>query len=148
MFGIVEQHPIHLGHLVAEAFLRQGQRTKLGAIFVGPYMTRLIRCMGLLKCTRGMTMVGDVAALGPATLRVIGLVERKDGSYIFMRHLATGESSQREPVKTDSKPEDTPTPIPGTTLPLDFDAKLRGWRMRFRPYVMSNTRCEASSTSY
>lgn len=88
----------------------------------------LIRDMSLLERNKGMTIVGDVASLGPAILRAIGLVESKGNSYRLMWHLATRESSQHESVETESEPEGAPTPIPGTTLPPDFDTRLRGMK--------------------
>lgn len=44
----------------------------------------LIRDMSLLERNKGMTIVGDVASLGPAILRAIGLVESKGNSYKLM----------------------------------------------------------------
>lgn len=60
-------------------------------------------------------------------------MERKGDSYRLIRPLVTGESSQREPVETELESKDTPTPpIPETTTPPDFVAKMRGMESKIQ----------------
>ncbi|WP_375706372.1 hypothetical protein, partial [Bartonella sp. CL2QHWL] len=63
MYSILERYPIHLGHLFAELISHQATSTRLGAIFAGPYITRLIRGLGLIEHTQGMRVVSAVAPL-------------------------------------------------------------------------------------
>ena len=75
IFNMFERYPIHLRHLFADLIAHQGQYAHLGMIFVGPYITLLIRGMGLLERTRTMDVIGDMAPLGTSTLLSIGLME-------------------------------------------------------------------------
>lgn len=57
MYNILERYPLHLGHLFANVLTHQGHSTRLGGIFVKPYIMRLIQGLGLIKHTQGMTIV-------------------------------------------------------------------------------------------
>jgi len=103
---------------VAEAFIHQAQFARLGAIFTGPYITRLIRGMNLLDRARDMTIVGGVAPLSATILQASGLIEKRGNSYRLSRHPVEGGSSL--PEESDSEHEDAPAPAP------DFNARLRG----------------------
>lgn len=64
-----------------EVLAHQGQFVGLGAIFTESYITQMIRGMGLIEHTQGMTVVGTIALLGMQTLAYIGIVERRGGIY-------------------------------------------------------------------
>ena len=76
LYSIIEHYPIHLGHLLAELLYHQGTHSRLGAIFAGPFITRLIKGMGLLDQTQGMKIVGSMTPLGVQTLVSMGIIER------------------------------------------------------------------------
>lgn len=76
LYSIIERYPIHLGHLFAELFVNQGTYTRLGSIFAGPYITHMIRGMGLIEHSRDMHIVGGFSPLGMATMFSMGMVEK------------------------------------------------------------------------
>lgn len=57
LYNIFERYPLHLGYFFANMLAHQGYYVCLGAIFTGPYITRLIRGMGLIERTQGMQIV-------------------------------------------------------------------------------------------
>lgn len=48
IYSQVECHPIHLGHILVDYIAHQGQYVCLSMIFAGPYLTCLIRVIGLM----------------------------------------------------------------------------------------------------
>lgn len=73
---MVDYHPIHLGHVLANFLAHQGQHMHPSAIFVGPYVTRLMQEMGLLECLKGLSTIKTQAPLGNETLYSIGMIIR------------------------------------------------------------------------
>lgn len=54
---------LHLGYEVAASISHQGINPRIGALFVGPYITRLIRRMGILERVDRMRVVCGVASV-------------------------------------------------------------------------------------
>lgn len=47
LYSIIEHYPLHMENLITEVLAHQGQFVHLQTIFVGPYITQMIRGMGL-----------------------------------------------------------------------------------------------------
>jgi len=78
LLSMVNGFHLHLGYEVAFSIQRQGTNPRIGAIFVGAYITRLVRQMGLLPGTviSGMRVVGGVLPVSIETLRSMGMLHR------------------------------------------------------------------------
>ena len=116
LYSIVERYPIHLGHLFATLIAHQGISIRLGSIFVGPYITRMIRGLGLIELTRGMKVVGSIAPLGMPTLLSIGMVRKSGTTYRLKQHEGRsardpGPSHDTE-TGSDSESKSAPAPEP------------------------------------
>lgn len=85
---MVLSEPLHLGHIIAEYLRHQGQYARVGVLFSGPYITRLIMGMGLLDAIRGIEKTIAPAPLGLETMRMMGMIRRYlDGvSVLNMPH--------------------------------------------------------------
>lgn len=86
VYSILERYPLHMGHLFAEILSHKGKFIRLGAIFAGPYITRLIRGMRLMKRTQGMKVVDAITMLRILTLVSIRIIERRGNTYHLQRH--------------------------------------------------------------
>jgi len=78
LMSMVDGFHLHLGFEVAYYIHRQGTNPRIGAIFVGPYITRIIRSMGLLPCDiiSGLRAIGGVLPVTIETLRSMGMLRR------------------------------------------------------------------------
>lgn len=55
LFSLVEHRSIHLGYALADFIARHGQHVRLGTIFAYPYITCLIRGMGMADRLQGQS---------------------------------------------------------------------------------------------
>jgi len=118
---MVQRVPLHLGHIVAEYIRHQGQYARVGVIFCGPYITRLIIGIGLLDTIRGAERTMVPAPLSLETLRQMGLIRRHgERGYIMVMpqpQTITTEDSERtegsqpalEAAEAPAGPEAPPT---------------------------------------
>lgn len=60
---------MHVGCIVAYFMLHQSQHKRIGVLFLGSYIIRLIRMMGLIEHVRNMDIVSIPTPLGLATLK-------------------------------------------------------------------------------
>lgn len=86
LYSIVECQPIHLGHLIVVLLAHQGTLICFGVIFTEPYITHMIRSLGLIELTRGMRVVGFIELLGMPALLSMAIVERSGTTYRLKRH--------------------------------------------------------------
>lgn len=106
LYSTTERYPINLGRLCADLLVRQGTYARLGAIFAGPYVTRLMRGMGLIARIAGMQVVGGTTPLGLATLCAMGLVDQRGDGYTLIRHSVTGERVVDPPSQSEPEPRE------------------------------------------
>ena len=116
LYSIVEHYPIHLGHLFGVLLAHQGTSIRLGSIFTGPYIMRMIRGLRLIELARGMRIVGSIVPLGMPTLLSIGIVKKSGTTYRLERH---GGRNARDPgpshdieTESDSESKSAPKPEP------------------------------------
>ena len=117
LYSIVERLPIHLGYIMADLISHQGHYPRLAKIFTGPYITRLIRGMGLIDRTQGMQVAGGTISLRLTTLCSMGLVSVRNGVYFIVR---PDQSSSDESSGDASESDEAPRP------PSNFNARLQG----------------------
>lgn len=77
LLNMIDGFYLHLGYEVAVSILHQGTDPRIGALFVGPYITHLIRCMGILKGADRLRVVGGVGAMTLETLSSMGMLQRR-----------------------------------------------------------------------
>lgn len=71
LYNLVECRPILLGYALANFTTHKGQHVSLGAIFVGPYIIRLTRGIGLVDLLQRQEVVSGTSLLGLDTLQPI-----------------------------------------------------------------------------
>lgn len=64
----ISQESIHIGHALACLLRHQSQDACLATIFLGPYITSLVRGLGLINYCTGMYRVGGMQPLGVTIL--------------------------------------------------------------------------------
>lgn len=64
----------HLGYKVAVSIVHQEIDPRISFLFVGPYITRLVRGIGILEVTNRMRVVGKVISMSLDTLRLMGML--------------------------------------------------------------------------
>ncbi|KAH7659753.1 hypothetical protein IHE45_16G050900 [Dioscorea alata] len=113
LYSMVESEPLHLGHIVADYIRHQGQYPRVGVIFAGPYITRLLIGLGLRDGVRGAEKTNVPVPLGTDTLRMMGMIRRGgSGTYTWIiPHTEQGEGSR---VALEPPPQDTETEVPPT----------------------------------
>ncbi|WP_375645352.1 hypothetical protein, partial [Bartonella sp. CL5QHWL] len=96
LYSMVKNVPLHLGYVLAEYLRHQGQYARVGVIFAGPFITRLLIGMGLRDGVRRAEKTVTPAPITLETLRLMGIArrDRSDGIYILKMHRAQGEGSQ------------------------------------------------------
>lgn len=72
---MLEGFELHSGYKVAVSIAHQGTDLRIGALFIIPYITRLVRGMCILEGTDNMRMVGGVASMSLETLRSMGMLQ-------------------------------------------------------------------------
>lgn len=113
---MVDGFHLHLGYEVAVSIAHQGTNPYIGALFICPYITRVIRHMGLLQGTDCMRIVKRFAAMSLETLRSMGMPQRvhtaRGVEYRVQQSTSSTAASEVLPVG-----EDTPVPpLTDTTL--------------------------------
>lgn len=76
LYSMVQNEPIHLGHIVAEYLRHQSQYAKIGVLFSGAYITRLIMGISLLDAIKGAAKTIVPALLGLETMSLMGTIMR------------------------------------------------------------------------
>lgn len=83
LHSLTKHHPLHLRYVLAKFIIHQGKHTLLGTIFVRPYITRLIRGVGLMDWLEGQEVVGSMTSHGMDTLHYIGMITRRGSRHIL-----------------------------------------------------------------
>ena len=96
MYGMIAHVPINMGCVIAELITSQGQNPKLGASFIRPYITYLVRGMDTLDCVQSMELIRGTIPLGLLTLCAIKIVEHWGQEFILARHLKSDEEKKHE----------------------------------------------------
>lgn len=91
LYIIIKRYSINLGHLLADLVMYKWTFASLKSIFVGPYITSMIRGMGLIAHTWGMCIISGTTPLGMSTLFSMGLVEKHDNIIILIQYSIMGE---------------------------------------------------------
>lgn len=76
LLSMTDGFHLHLGYEVAGSISHQGAIPRIGALFVGPYISRLIRYMRILEGNDRMRLVGSVTPMTLETLRSMGMLQR------------------------------------------------------------------------
>lgn len=100
---------------MAVSITHQGISLLIGALFVGPYITCVIKYMGLLQGTDRMRIVGGFAVMSLEILRSMGMLYRvqtaRGVKYRVRQSTALTTASNVPPAD-----DDAPTlPLPATT---------------------------------
>lgn len=66
---------VHFGYKVVVSIAHQGTNPRISSLFVGPYITRLVKGMGILEGIGKMRMVGAVASISLETPRSMGALQ-------------------------------------------------------------------------
>lgn len=104
---------------MAEYLHHQGQYARLGVLFSGSYITRLIMGMCLLDMIRGAKKIIVPSSLGLETMRFIGMV-RRYGSSTYVMIMPSLEIAKGEGDETDGS---QPAPQPQQEK-MDTEASL------------------------
>jgi len=96
LYSMVKSVPLHLGYVLAEYLRHQGQYARIGVIFAGPFITRLLIRMGFRDGLRRAEQTVTSAPITLETLRLMGMARRhrRDGIYILNMPQAHGEESR------------------------------------------------------
>jgi len=112
LYSMEHRVPLHMGHVVAEYLRHQGQYARVGAIFSGPYITRLIMGMGLVETIRGAERTMVPAPLSLETLRQMGLIQRRGDSGYIIVIPPTQTVATEAPQAAPEAPPQEPAPEP------------------------------------
>lgn len=95
LYSIVQNEPLYLRHIFVEYLCHYGQYTRVGVLFSGPYITRVIVVMGLMDVIRGAEKIRVPSPLGLETMHLMGMIRRYgDRVYVMIMsplELAEGE---------------------------------------------------------
>lgn len=105
LYCILECNPLHMGHFFTDILAHQGKFVHLGAIFTRPYITQMIRGMGLIEHTQVMKIVGTIALLGMLTLVSIRIVEKRGNTYLLTQHhgMSTHDPRPSHEIESESR---------------------------------------------
>lgn len=76
LLSMVDGFYLYLCYEVVVSISHQGISPCIGALFVGPYITHVIRHMALLPGTNRIRIVGGFAAMVLKTVRSMGMLHR------------------------------------------------------------------------
>lgn len=89
-----------MGHILLEYLLHQGQYARVGVLFSGLYITRLIMGMGLMDPIQGAEKIIVPSTLGLEDMRLMGMIKRyRDEVYVMITatpEIAKGEGNAGE----------------------------------------------------
>jgi len=126
---MVKNVPLHLGYVLAEYLRHQGQYARVGVIFAGPFITRLLIGMGLRDSVRRAEQTVTPAPITLETLRLMGMARRhrRDRIYILNIPQAQGEGSQPtlQLPSTETETQASPTTA-SDPPPVQMFSPLRG----------------------
>lgn len=66
---------LYLGYEVSNSILHPGINPHIGALFIGPYLTCLIKCMGILEGIDRMRVVDGISFMTLEILRLMGMLQ-------------------------------------------------------------------------
>ena len=69
---------------MADYIAHQGKHDRLSTIFVGYYITELVRAMGILDHTRAIQIVGTTTPFCLDTLCLMGVITSQGIGYIIL----------------------------------------------------------------
>lgn len=75
LLSIVDEFHLHISYEVAISIAHHGTNPCIGALFVGPYITGVIRYVDLFNGTNRIRIVGGFAAMSRETLRSMGMLQ-------------------------------------------------------------------------
>ena len=127
LYSMTQGVPLHLGHVVADFFRHQSQYLRTGALFVGPYVTRLMFQMRLMLSVRGKERVSTPTPLGLVTLRLMGVVRRTaSGGYALVESSSDDTESVGAPdAPSPPGPSVTPAAPISDSISTTFGLKFK-----------------------
>lgn len=75
LLSMIDGFHLHLGYEVVVSISHQGTDPHIGALLVSPYITCLIRRMGIMEGVDRMRVVSDIAPMTLETLRPMGMLQ-------------------------------------------------------------------------
>lgn len=75
LLSMVDGFHLYLDYEVAISISHQGTDPRINTLFVGPYITRLVRRLGILEGANKIRIVGGVASMTLEILRSMGILQ-------------------------------------------------------------------------
>lgn len=76
LLSMMDGFHLHFGYEVAIYISHYGTNPCIGSLFVGPYITHLIRCMDVLERIDRIWVISGVASMTLETLQSMGMLQR------------------------------------------------------------------------
>lgn len=116
LLRMVDWFHLHFGYKVAISNSHQGTNPRISSLFIGSYVTRMIRYLGILEGTNRMRIVGSIASMTLEILSSTGMFQHvqtaRRAEYGVKRHTDSSLIIASVcPLAGDTTPTSLPRPL-------------------------------------